>query len=135
MAGDTLVDVAWCVGRDQFVAIAQSQLEHTPKPVTVAAPYISIDEQSWGQNASVQATLVNTEGHSAFAKILIEAQAPGLVSGQQVWHTLIGGANVCNHCSRLELKNVPLHTHRMLVHIIWPFAVPKALLYLSRHVT
>jgi len=135
MAGDTLVDVAWCVGRDQFVAIAQGQLEHTTKPDVFAAPYHSIDQGTRRDNVSVQATLVHTEGHSAFAKILIEAQAPGLVSGQQVWHTLIGGANVCNHCSRLELKSVPSHTHRMLVHIILPFAVPNALLYLSRHVT
>lgn len=134
MAGDTLVDVAWCVGRDHFVAIAQSQLEHMTKPEAVAAPYKSIDKQSWGQNASVQATLVSTDGHSASAKIMIEAQAPGLVSGQQVWRTLIGGANICNHCSRLELKSVPLHTHRILVHVILPFAIPNALLYLSRHV-
>lgn len=134
-AGDTLVDVAWCVGRDQFVAIAQSQLEHMTKPDIVAAPYQPINKKSRGQNVSVQATLVSTEGHSAFAKMLIEAQAPGLVSGQQVWHTLIGGANVCNHCSRLELKCVPLHTHRILVHIILPFAVPNALLHLSRHFT
>lgn len=132
MAGDTLVDVAWCVGQDQFVTIAQSQLEHTTKPETVTTPYESIDEQSWEQNASVQATLVSTEGHPASAKMMIEAQALGLVSGQLVWHTLIGGANICNHCSRLELKSVPLHTHRILIHIILPFAIPNALLYLSR---
>ena len=135
-AGDTLTDVAWCVSRLNFVKIAESQLTHKTTPDAVAAPYRATEDGSKRQKVSVEATLADPDGHTAVAqKMLIEAQAPGLVNGEQVWHTLIGGVNVCEHCSRLELKSVPPHTHRILVHTILPFAVPEALLYLSRFVT
>ena len=133
MEGDTLVDVAWCVSKQNFVKIAKDPMDHMTKPDAVAAPYAPVAD---GSKVSVEAILVGPRGRPVFAdKMVVEAQATGLVNGEKVWHTLIGGANASSHCSRLSLTDVPLHTHRILIHTILPFAVPTALLYLSRHVT
>lgn len=128
-AGNTLVDVAWCVSRENFVKIAQKQLGRTPKPDALAAPFTT---KGSGQKVHVEASLSDAEGHAARAEnILIEAQAPGLVNGDQVWHTLIGGASLCNNCSRLDLNVVPPTTHRLFIHVTMPLEAPNALLYLS----
>ena len=107
-----------------------TQREEMAKPDAVATPYRLSGQ---GHSTSVHTALVDAKGRSTFAKLLIEAQAPGLVSRKQVWHTNIGGANVCDSCSRLALEVVPQHTHRILVQVILPVAVSNALLYLSRH--
>ena len=135
MEGNILVDVAWCVSRQNFVQIAQDQLKHAMNPGAVVAPYEAIAERKKRARAEVHAKLVDSEGRTALAKdILMEAQAPGLVNGEKVWHTLIGGVNKCSHCSRLDLDDVPAYTHRILVHVILSAALPEALLYLSRSV-
>ena len=127
------MDVAWCVSEQNFVKIVEDQVNHITKPDAVAAPYAPVAD---GSKVSVEAMLVDPKGRPALAgNMVAEAQAPGLVNGEVVWRTLIGGANASSHCSRLSLIDVPLHTHRIFIHTISPFVFPTALLYLSRHAT